>query len=291
MRRGALPGLLGVLLLAGCGSHAHVAQNKDRAITEGDQYVALGDSYTAAPGVGTSTGSKICLQTDANYPHLVAERLGLELRDVSCSGASTLNMAGRQILATGSVPPQLDALTKQTRLVTLGIGGNDDAGFARIVLTCPALAKEDPSGSPCSDLIGNTTKVLDAYQTTVSQRIVNVIGQIHQRSPDARVLVVGYPEIVGTKSCAELPLASGDVAFAHAANLAFTDALRMAADKTGAEYVDVWSATQGHDMCSADPWEAGRAPTGPAAQFHPYAKEQQVVAGLVADALKATPSN
>jgi hypothetical protein len=50
-------------------------------------YVALGDSYTAAPLVlpiaPNAPGD--CLQSAVNYPHLTASALGLSLRDRSCS--------------------------------------------------------------------------------------------------------------------------------------------------------------------------------------------------------------
>ncbi len=51
-------------------------------------------------------------------------------------------------------------------------------------------------------------------------------------------------------------------------------------------YVDVWSASQGHDVCSADPWINGQF-TDPirAAGFHPFANEQLAVAGLIGNAL------
>ena len=59
-----------------------------------DNYVALGDSYTAGPLI-TPQDPAIpgCIRSDANYPNLVAPDLGLPaFRDVSCSGAQTRDM-------------------------------------------------------------------------------------------------------------------------------------------------------------------------------------------------------
>ena len=39
-------------------------------------YVALGDSFTAAPGIPETDGSDGCLRSSHNYPSLVAEQLG-----------------------------------------------------------------------------------------------------------------------------------------------------------------------------------------------------------------------
>ena len=104
----------------------------------GKEYVALGDSFTADWGVDPvaadepSTG---CRQSTNNYPHQVAANLGLNLTDVSCAGALTTNMTQSQTsfpdgLTHPAAPPQFDALTATTEIVTIGIGGND-FGFVR----------------------------------------------------------------------------------------------------------------------------------------------------------------
>ncbi|NHA01431.1 hypothetical protein G5V59_20705 [Nocardioides sp. W3-2-3] len=72
--------LTSVLALAACTSDDEPdARGNKRPVAAGDRYVALGDSYTSAPGVGTPTGPAGCQQTDANYPHLLAAALDLKL--------------------------------------------------------------------------------------------------------------------------------------------------------------------------------------------------------------------
>src|SRR5690349_17283469 len=79
------------------------------------EYVALGDSYTAAPLVPPTDTSTICLRSEKNYPAIVTEGLpGARLTDVSCSGATTLNVTTRQESQTGGVPPQLRAVRRTT---------------------------------------------------------------------------------------------------------------------------------------------------------------------------------
>ena len=102
------------------------------------------------------------------------------------------------------------------------------------------------------------------------------------------MLVVGYPQIISADSmCAELPLAEGDYAYAEQVNRALTEVLRFAAKATGATYVDVWAASQGHDICSDDPWVNGAVTDQKrAAAYHPFAAEQVAVADLVVDAFR-----
>ena len=58
------------------------------------RYVALGSSVAAGPGIRPSAdGAPFRAGRSArNYPHLVAEQLGLDLVDVTYSGATTANV-------------------------------------------------------------------------------------------------------------------------------------------------------------------------------------------------------
>ena len=118
--------------------------------------------------------------------------------------------------------------------------------------------------------------------------VTRLLREVHQRAPKARVLVVGYPQIVSaTNVCPELPLARGDYAYAERVNLALTEMLRKAAKASGSMYVDVWTASKGHDICSADPWINGSVDNErQAARYHPFAKEQAAVADLVVRAIR-----
>ena len=101
----------------------------------GIDYAALGDSYTSAPLIGPSaSGVPIsCQQSTNNYPHLVAAAIhAASLTDVSCSGAVIANLTQPQPQTSVdglTNPPQLDALTPSTTLVTIGISANDASYF------------------------------------------------------------------------------------------------------------------------------------------------------------------
>src|SRR5690606_26200601 len=134
-----------------------------------------------------------CFRSTVNYPALVAQELpDAEVVDVSCSGADTTHMAGSQFTVTGGrVPPQLKALTEETDLVTLGIGGNDFEVYGTMTTRCTTLRDRAPRGTPCRDVMradGNDV-LLDSIRRT-ERRVEKVVEEIRERSPRARILLV-----------------------------------------------------------------------------------------------------
>ncbi|QYJ03951.1 SGNH/GDSL hydrolase family protein [Nocardioides panacisoli] len=250
----------------------------------GEEYVALGDSYTAAFQTGPSDATDGCYRSRANYPHLIAAETGATLTDVSCGGATSRALANPQRTLDGNqAPPQFDALSEDTDLVTLRIGGNDFDLFTTLALQCVRLAQQQPEGSPCREANAQLLQRVDE----IEQRLAKAIAQISRRAPGAQVLAVGYPEIVPASGrCDLLPLAEGDYPFARELNLGFNEALRGAAEATGATYVDVFEATSGHHICADEPWVAGvEVPRGNAIPYHPYPEEQEAAAEAVLAAL------
>jgi hypothetical protein len=288
-----LPVLLGALAVASACSGqdrpeaapARTTGSPATAPTQYDQYVALGDSYTAAPLVPPTDTSTICLRSAVNYPALVAKAMpGTTLTDVSCSGASTANTIHPQTGRGSSVPPQFDALQRTTDLVTVGLGGNDENLFAGVLGSCVRLAQRDPGGHPCTTAAerrGDLDRILD----DIRGHLAAVVEGVRSRSPHARVVVVGYPQIIpASGTCPELPIATGDYPFAREVNEGLARAVEQGADDAHADYVDVWSATAGHDICADDPWINGRVTSAATAlAYHPFAVEQEHVAELVLD--------
>lgn len=273
-----------VLGLAACSEDVDASKNKRTVIHAGDEYVALGDSYTSGGYLGAETGPAGCLQTDGNYPHLLAKALDLELSDASCGGAAPKHLEQPQLIGGELVSPQLDAVTENTRLVTLSIGGNLDGIFSTVVVKCVNLGGQSPGDEPCSDLAEKNAVKLARLFDQIADDVHDAVGEILERAPEARVVVVGYPQIVpATGWCPALPLAPADYGVAREVFSKVTAALEEGADEADAEYVDVWSATQGHDICAGDPWAAGAAPDPERGGFayHPYAEEHQVVADLL----------
>src|SRR4051794_36739602 len=105
---------LATVVLGACsGSSTHAKGGPGHALRIAT-YVALGDSYTAAPFVPTTDLARGCLRSDHNYPALLARSLGAKLRDASCSGATTADARGRQVLGYGDLRsrmrPQIDSV-------------------------------------------------------------------------------------------------------------------------------------------------------------------------------------
>jgi lysophospholipase L1-like esterase len=289
----ALAALLLAPLLAACESEV-AAQPSDRDRLEPDPfvYVALGDSYTAAHGVPGTDWLDGCLQSDRNYPHLVADALPTStLVDVSCSGTATHHMVTERSYGTVVHPPQFDALTEDADLVTVSIGYNDFRLFTTLFGRCVEIGKRDPDGSPCQDRLirPNGYDYLAKRVSIVGKRVAKIVRDIRDRAPEARILVVGYPHLLpATGYCRNrVPLAKGDYPYVRGVNDAMSDAQREAAEGVeDAEFVDVAAASVGHDVCSDDPWVAGIDPASTrAAAYHPFAIEQRAVADLILEQL------
>lgn len=257
-----------------------------------DVYVAMGDSYTAAPQFPLDDALVIddCLRSDTNYPTLVADDLGIEVKDVSCSGASTVSIFNGQKFTSKTEPPQIEALSPDADLVTVGIGANDFTFFSDMIFDCLAVAQRDLQGSPCrssnADAAGRDR--LRRNLVKIRDNVQGVVEAISERAPEARILLIGYPQIIPSEGTCRprLPLAVGDYAYTLDLNLRLAEAVRDGGVSAGAEYVDMVAASQGHDICSDQPWIAGiRGKDNKAAGLHPYPAEQEAVADLVLEML------
>lgn len=288
VRRTVLVVVIGLLLVAGCGSspstqptpstHSTPAtqptQRSSSAPTFGT-YVALGDSYSAAPGNPTTEQDDKCLRSDHDYPHLLAARLGVSrLVDVTCTGAATKDLTGRQY---AGVSPQFDALTADTDLVTIGIGGND-LQLVNALASCFALAGGS-SGGPC---LSGVAADAPAKLPDVGRALVTALGEIHAQAPRARILLVGYPQMLPSSgTCPAVPLAASDYRYLASLLHRLNEQLASAAEQTGATYVDVEKVTAGHDVCAKDPWINGAEDAPDAIAIHPFPAEQTAVASAI----------
>lgn len=212
------------------------------------RYVALGDSYSAASGVlPIDLTAPQCLRSTANYPHVIAKRIGAQLKDVTCGAADTSHFTTPQYPNT---PPQLDAVRADTQLITMTIGGNDSSVFINSILRCGAAGLATlGQGSPCKDRYGSS--FADTIRTTTYPSLVRALKAVHAKGPRARVAILGYPWIMpATGGCfPQMPVAKGDVPYLRSLQATLNDAVRRAAAATGTTYVDLSVASDGHDAC------------------------------------------
>jgi GDSL-like Lipase/Acylhydrolase family len=213
-------------------------------------YVSLGDSYVSGPFIlpPAAKAPLECLQSARNYPHLAAGALSLSLRDVSCSGATTANLTSEAQYA--DQPPQLDALSSSTQVVSVGIGGNDKGLFLNTLITCGAEDLVFPFGTPCKDTYGSKL----AEEIKEDAPVVGAaIAEIHTLSPSAKVFVVGYPDILPQSgNCwPTVPLTSGDTAYLNGVEKELNAMLSSDAAANGDTYVDTYTPSIGHDACKS----------------------------------------
>lgn len=250
------------------------------------RYVALGDSFTAAPYVPRTDLAEGCLRSSGNYPALVADALGAELTDVSCSGADTAAVRERQQVAfgRGRVRPQLAAVTPQTDLVTVGIGGNDGELFSTVTLACIGLG-QGPAGS-CADVVAGTLGDPAEVVAETRRAVTATLRAVRRAAPGATVVLVGYPRLVAAdgQACPAMPVPAADRPALADLEAQLNEALASAAERAGAVFVDMHPRSRGHEICSADPWVNGRRTDQTRGlAFHPFAEGQQAVADAVVE--------
>ncbi|MFD2469138.1 SGNH/GDSL hydrolase family protein [Amycolatopsis silviterrae] len=218
-------------------------------------YVALGDSYTSGPLIPLPRLDPFgCFRSTSNYPSLLADALDVDrFTDISCGGANTSHMTNPQNVTLGQNAPQFSALRPDTDLVTVGIGGNDSSLFGTLIDTCPGLRASDPTGNPCQQhfTVGGVDTIKALLPKTQAS-IQQVLAGIHERSPHAKVLAIGYPRIAPAEGyCPDvLPFANGDYAWLSSVEEALNAAVSNAVEADGdSSYVDTYTPSFGHDAC------------------------------------------
>lgn len=218
------------------------------------EYVALGDAFSAGTGLNPLVPDSplACGRSQASFPRVLATYVGARLTDATCGGAGTKHLTRAQY---PGVAPQLEALSARTDLVTLTLGGNDNAVFLQAVTACTALGLTTlGQGSPCRDAYG--TRFTDRIDEHTLPALTRGLRQVHRAAPNARVAVLTYPWILPRAfdpACfPTLPVARGDVRYLRGVQARLNRAVRLAAERTGSEYVDTAPASVGHDACQRD---------------------------------------
>lgn len=260
------------LLAAGCAPHAGRLPG---SLPAKARYVAMGSSFAAGSGIMPSadTPANRCGRSASNYAHLLAARRDLRLVDVSCGGATTAHLLG----PWGELPPQLDAVTPDTALVTITIGGND-VGFigGLIAASCADPAGNAADGdtatmcrairarSAASDPAARSRALGRPDEAAWQALAVNMqaIGaRIRATAPVARIVFVDYLTVLPSGAgCREAPLAPEAAAHARQTAARLAQVTREAARSAGAELVRASSLSQNHDACAPEPWSSGFLP-------------------------------
>lgn len=208
----------------------------------GAQYVALGDSYSSGNGTGYFNLNPFCGRSTLAYPYLISrQRSDISLRFVACGGATTSNVLNSQI----------SSLTSTTNYVTITIGGND-VGFAEGLFSCP----NDGDNPECYTAIANANTKID---TILPGALDKTYAAIKQRSPNAKVVVLGYG-LYATKLCAGT---GGVTQNEMNALLPMADKLdnkiaeRVALAGANFTFLSAINPFLPHEICSTTPWIRG----------------------------------
>ena len=246
------------------------------------RYVALGSSMAAGPGIRPrAAGAPLPAGRSArNYAHLVATRLGLDLVDVTYSGATTANVLTD---AQRGAPPQISALDGTEAVVTVTIGGND-VGYVQLLFAAglPRLARSLP-------LLGGVLRAQldpaqrDAALARVAESLREVGRAIRERSPRATVFFVDYLTLLPPAGTPAPPLDDADVATGRRIADTLQRLTAEAAAATGCGLVQVAEPSRSHHAWSAEPWTTkfGVPLPGRPAPLHPNAAGMRAVADRV----------
>ncbi|MBM7769949.1 lysophospholipase L1-like esterase [Actinokineospora baliensis] len=216
--------LLAALAAIGLATPASAAVGK---------YVALGDSYSSGLGAGSYGSSGSCKRSANAYPQLWANAHGPSaFAFVACSGAVTQDVLNSQV----------GAITADTALVTVSIGGND-AGFANVMTECNLS-----SDSAC---VSRNQTAQNFARTTLPTRLDNVYRAIRDRAPSAKVVVLGYPRIYKTGGSCVVGLSETKRAAINQSADVLSTVTAGRAAAFGFSYVDARTSFSGHEICAS----------------------------------------
>jgi lysophospholipase L1-like esterase len=272
-----LPVALGVLI---CGTAtAHPTSARSAGPPRGSQYVAMGSSYAAGYDINPQEpGSSPCDRSLIDYPHLVASKLHLRLDDVSCGGAVTANALNTP---QGKQPPEIDAVTSQTRLVTMTIGGND-VDYVASALECGLL------GPLCLDAANQQT--INAEFRKLPHSLESLIAAIRAKAHAVTIVLVAYPRLVPPKPCAALNYTPDATRLVASIGARLEQVFRTVTRATHILLADPYVLGADHGPCAGDQrWIVGLVPDN-GAPYHPTAAGHREMARLVERALEANAS-
>lgn len=295
LHRHALAAALAVVaVLAGLASPATAAAATG-APPPGSKYVALGDSFASGPGLlpfdMTRPDGPPCARSTQNYAHQVTKKLGLVLDDRTCGGAGI-----------AEVRSQLGAVTTDTALVTITVGGNDLDLFVDLLrYSCahdpgPMAALPDfMRDLACKQRVDQARS--EAKLAGVQSGLESLVSDIRRLAPQARVVLTDYVGLLPKTGigCAVEPLTTEEARFVLAQDRRFSLAVKNAAQATGASFIDISKDSRFHDVCSADPWANGYrfgnffevGLTG----YHPRLVAHQAVTDRVVKLLRCTSAH
>lgn len=263
--------------------------------TGGGEYVALGSSFAAGPGVGSPVGNgpSFCGRSTDNYAHIVARERHLELIETSCSGST----AGDVLRASqASQPPQIDAVGPRTKLVTITTGGNDIAYIGNLY-AWSCLGRPDRVNAALRRRVcqGTPDAVVDQRLAQLEDAMVGIATAVRERAPHAELMFVDYVTVLpASGSCPDrLPLSEAQLDRGRFVAAQLNRITKNAARRSGAVLVEASKLSRNHDVCANEPWVSGwEFPISPTAfgpiAYHPNQKAMEAIADALGQQLASS---
>jgi lysophospholipase L1-like esterase len=254
-------------------------------IARGDRYVALGSSFAAGPGLKPrAQGSPRAAGRSArNYAHLLAEQRGLLLDDVTFSGATTSDLLN----AGSRGPAQVEAVTPETRLITVTAGGNDFGYLTGITLSSlPWPLRSIPSvRSQIREITDSST--MDRRFETLRESLVAVVGRLRERAPAAAIVLVDYLTILPPDDAIPTPGLPESIAeWGRGAAERLSGTMSDIAFSQGCVFLAVGAASRDHHAWSTEPWtQRFHLSSKGGGPYHPKASGMEAVATMLAESL------
>ena len=237
---------------------------------QGSRLVVFGDSQAAGTNLMMTPDERGCWQSETSWPKQLADRLGVrntpDFVDATCSGGAIDTGGGWLLCDQVRWADSKNAFGPGTETVLLQFGMNDSwgngvQGYFDSIDSCILNLIDG-----CEREAAQQNRAQDAAATTpeaFAQRIAPVVDYIKHYAPNARIALVGLPEMTpqrGDEICGTIfgapvvqPRGGALVDFFAALD----DAARGAADRLDLDFVDVRGAFDGHGPCTAQPWVNG----------------------------------
>ncbi|AHW65290.1 Putative secreted esterase [Corynebacterium glyciniphilum AJ 3170] len=205
--------------------------NPSQLVGMANQYEQLKPFLTDYPRTGQLESGKECLQAPDNWPRLLQDE-GMDVRDWSCTAQTSRTMLDRidASIAAGDLTADTDSVIFPVGLNNFGPWGQKD-------------------GMDVTDF--------DAVQDAYAADMREAARRVRAVAPEASLVVSGMPQIGhGDTYCIvnvvpDHPQGLSVPYLAKAEN-AVQAMQRQSATEIGAQFVDLKSASQGHDTCAPD---------------------------------------
>ena len=183
-------------------------------------------------------------------------------------------------------PLQITAVTPDTKLVTVTIGGND-IDYTVSNLVCAA---EGAKGQSCLD--SDVKPEQNAQKlAALPAKMAATLQAIKQAAPKAKIIVLPYLRVMPASAIPcppSVPMGSAELKYLVDYGQQLYAVLKKSAAAAKVDFVDSYTP-KGHDACAApnQRWVEGEVPASPAFMFHPNGAGMKAQAKMILAHLKS----